>query len=114
MTTLTEIQADRVSDEARRVIIADQFANDWLLVAMNDQETYSELMRDAEEAQGWATFSDKLRDEWETLAEQVTELVRDNISETASLFIAQMLQGQGTLPFDYISRQVMLTKNETK
>ena len=56
-------------------------------------------------------LADKLRDEWETLAEQVTELVAEHISPIASLFIGQWLQGQGTLPFDLIAR-VVVRKNE--
>ena len=94
-----------------RVVMAQQFADEWLLVAMNDYDTYRELM---EEAEGGDTIAlaDKLREEWETLAEQVTELVAEKISPTASLFIGQWLQGQGQLPFDLIAREVMATKRE--
>jgi hypothetical protein len=89
---------------AKRFILAEQFATEWLLVAENDQETYTELMREAE---GMVALSDKLREEWETLAEQVSDLVRDKISETASLFISQILKGQGSLPFDIIARETL-------
>ena len=108
----TETQTETVSDMAKRFIIAEQFASEWLLVAENDQETYTELMREAREAQGVADLSNKLSDEWETLAEQVSDLVRDKISETASLFIAQILQGQGSLPFDIIARQTLDNLNK--
>ena len=103
----TETQTETVSDMAKRFILAEQFATEWLLVAENDQETYTELMREAREAEGMVALSDKLREEWETLAEQVTDLVRDKISETAGLFIAQILQGQGSLPFDIIARETL-------
>lgn len=114
MNTLAQVQADTMSDEVRRVIIADQFANDWLLVAMNDADSYSELMSDAMFYNNTPELSDKLRGEWERLAEQVTELVAERISPTASLYIAQILQGQGSLPFDIIAREAIKTYEETK
>ena len=90
--------------------MAQQFADEWLLVAMNDYDSYSSLMEEASNGDVIA-LADKLRDEWETLAEQVTELVAEHISPTASLFIGQWLQGQGSLPFDLIAREVV-RKNE--
>jgi hypothetical protein len=96
-------------EQDNRVTLAEQFANEWLLVAMNDYDTYRELMEEAEEGNTIA-LADKLREEWETLAEQVTELVAEKISPTASLFIGQWLQGQGQLPFDLIAREVMASK----
>jgi hypothetical protein len=86
--------------------IAQQFADDFLLVMMNDYEAYSELMNDTKASESVVQLSDKLREEWETLAEQVTELVTENISEIAGLLIAQLLQGQGSTPFDLIAKQL--------
>jgi hypothetical protein len=86
--------------------IAQQFADDFLLVMMNDYEAYSELMNDTKASEGVVQLSDKLREEWETLAEQVTELVTEQISEIAGLLIAQIIQGQGSLPFDLIAKQL--------
>jgi len=100
-----------MSELDTRKVIAEQFAEEWLLVAMNDHDTYRELMREAGEGDT-ITLADKLRDEWEQLAEQVTELVAEKISPTASLFIGQWLQGQGQLPFDLIAREVMARKEE--
>lgn len=91
-----------------REAVAEQFADNWLLVAENDYETYRELLE--VEGDTIASISDKLREEWEYLAEQVTELVEERISPTASLFIAQMLQGQGSLPFDLIARRILELK----
>lgn len=87
---------------------AEQFASDWLLVAENDYNSYKNLLQI--EGDGVATISDQLREEWEQLAEQVVELVEENISPTAGLFIAQMLQGQGSTPFDLIARRVLELK----
>jgi gas vesicle protein len=103
----TETQTETVSDMAKRFILAEQFATEWLMVAENIEETQAELMQDAQEAEGVADLSNKLSDEWETLAEQVMDLVTDKISETAGLFIGQMLKGQGSLPFDIIARQTL-------
>jgi hypothetical protein len=114
VSTLAQVQADTMSDEVKRLVIADQFAQDWLLVAMNDADSYSELMSDASRYNSTAELSDNLRTDWERLAEMVTELVAENISPTASLFIAQILQGQGSLPFDIIARDALKTYEETK
>ena len=100
-----------MNERDNRNAVAEQFANDWLLVAMNDYDSYTQMMKDAENADV-AKLSDWYRNDWETLAEQVTELVAEHISPIASLFIAQMLQGQGSLPFDLIAREVLATKKE--
>ena len=89
---------------------ADQFASDWLLVAENDYDTYRSLI--SMESNELVTISEELREEWETLAEQVVELVEEKISPTASLFISQVLQGQGSTPFDIIARRVLEMKAE--
>lgn len=110
MNTLADIQAGTLDDSVKRKVMAQQFADEWLLVAMNDYNAYSELMEQAE-AYDSVSLADTLQREWEQLAEQVTELVAEHISPIASLFIGQWLQGQGTLPFDLIAREVM-AKNE--
>jgi hypothetical protein len=73
---------------------------------LNDYDAYTELMTDTKDSESMVELSDKLRDEYETLTEQVTELVTENISEIAGLLIAQLLQGQGSLPFDLIAKQL--------
>jgi tRNA(Ser,Leu) C12 N-acetylase TAN1 len=111
--SLAQVQADTLSDDVRRIVVAQQFAEDWLLVAENDGETYEQLVENAKDAVNagrvspLVVLSDGLREDWEHLAEQVTELVREHISETASLFIAQLLKNQGSLPFDIIAREVL-------
>ena len=98
-------------EQDNRVTLAEQFANEWLLVAMNDYDTFRELMEEAESGDTIA-LADKLREEWERLAEQVKELTEEKISPIASLFVGQWLQGQGQLPFDLIAREVMANKRE--
>lgn len=93
---------------------AEQFANDWLLVAENDYQSYKDLMENANEFPTVAGLSDSLREDWETLTAQVVELVEENISPIAGLFIAQMLQGQGSQPFDLIARRVLEMKEEAR
>jgi len=99
-------------EQDNRVALAEEFASEWLLIAMNDHDTYRELMEEAEESDTIA-LADKLREDWERLAEQTKELVAEKISSTASLFIGQWLQGQGQLPFDLIAREVMAKKRES-
>lgn len=89
---------------------ADQFANDWLLVAENDYNSYKDLLE--MEGDSVATISDQLRENWENLTADVVELVEENISPIAGLFIAQMLQNTGSAPFDIIARRVLEMKEE--
>lgn len=89
-----------------RKVIAEQFAEDFLLVMENDYEAHSELMEDTRNTGSMVELSDKLREEYETLTAQVVELVEDSISPIASLLVSQLLQGQGSLPFDLIAKQL--------
>jgi hypothetical protein len=98
-------------DRDNRQVIAHQFADEWLMVAMNDSSTYDDLMEKAIGA-SLSSLADELSDEWERLAQQVAELVEERISPTASLFIGQWLKGQGVLPFDLIAQEVLAKKAE--
>jgi hypothetical protein len=89
---------------------AEQFANHWLLVAENDYDTYRFLLE--MEGDNITGISDELRQEWETLAEQVVKLVEEHISPIASEIIGSLIQGQGSMPFDIIARRVLEMKAE--
>ena len=89
-----------------RTITAQQFADDFLLVMLYDYEAYTELMTDTRNSESMVELSDKLREEYETLTAQIVELVEDKVSPIASLLVAQLLQGQGSLPFDLIAKQL--------
>jgi hypothetical protein len=112
MSTTAQVQADTLSPEVTRLVVSDWFAGEWQMVTMNDSDSYSQLMSDAMFYNNTAELSDKLRGDWEHLAEQVGELVAEHVSETASLYIKQLLQGWGSLPFDIIAREAIATKNE--
>jgi len=104
--TLSNIQADTLDDSVKRIVIAEQFCNDFTLVMLNDYDAYTELMADTKNSESMVELSDKLREEYETLTAQIVELVEDKVSPIASLLIAQLLQGQGSLPFDLIAKQL--------
>jgi hypothetical protein len=106
MTSLAQVQAETLSDDVKRLVIAEQFKEDFLLVMLNDYDAYTELMADTKASEGVVQLSDTLREEYETLAEQVTELVTEQISEIAGLLISQLIKGQGSLPFDLIAKQL--------
>ncbi len=106
MQSMAQIQADTVSDDVKRIILAEQFAEDFLLVAENDFGMYSDLRQEAEGA-SLVQLSDQVRSNYEHLTEQVCELVAEHISPEARDLISQLLQGQGSLPFDIIARRVM-------
>jgi hypothetical protein len=111
MTSLAQQQADTLDDSVTRLVVARQFADDFWLVMQNDYEAYTELMADTKASDSVVQLSDLLRNDWEMLAEQVTELVTEKISEIAGLLIAQVLQGQGSLPFDLIAKQLREDNN---
>ena len=106
MTSLAHTQANTLDDSVIRVVIAEQFKEDYLLVMENDHKAYTSLMQEVSDSDTVAELSDTLREDWETLAEQVSELVTEQVSEMAGLLIAQLLQGQGSLPFDLIAKQL--------
>ena len=106
MTTTAQIQVDTLDDSVKRLVIAEQFANDFTLVMLNDYEAYTELMDDTKKSESMVELSEKLREEYETLTAQIVELVEERVSPIASLLIAQLLQGQGSLPFDLIAKQL--------
>lgn len=88
--------------------VADWFADTWLMVAENDRDTYEQLME--KNTDSVSALSDELSNEWETLAQAVANLVDEQMSETAGLFIREILQGWGSLPFDLIARRVIELK----
>jgi hypothetical protein len=106
MTSLAQQQADTLHEDVTRIVIAEQFKQDFLLVMENDYDAYTELMDDTKNSESMVELSDKLREEYETLTAQIVELVEDKVSPIASLLVAQLLQGQGSLPFDLIAKQL--------
>jgi len=110
VSTMAQVQADTLDQDVKRLVISDWFATEWLMVAENDRDSYERLQFEAEYHDGIASMSDQLRNDWERLAEQVTELTAEHISPSASLFISQILQGWGSLPFDIIAKQVKESK----
>lgn len=111
MTSMAQVQADTLHDDVKRIVIAQQFADDFWLVMQNDYEAYTEIMAETKASDSLVQLSDTLREEYETLAEQVTELVTENISEIAGLLISQLIKGQGSLPFDLIAKQLREENN---
>lgn len=106
MTSMAQVQAETLDDSVKRLVVAEQFANDFTLVMLNDYEAYNELMTDTRNSDSMVELSEKLREEYETLTAQIVELVEEKVSPIASLLIAQLLQGQGSLPFDLIAKQL--------
>lgn len=110
MSTTAQAQADTLDQDVKRLVISDWFAEQWLMVAENDRDSYERLRFEAEYHDSIASMGDQLRNDWESLAEQVTELTAEHISPSAALFISQILQGWGSLPFDIIAKQVKESK----
>ena len=95
-------------ENTKRQAIAEQFAEDWLLIADNNSyEFYNELRETTKELNNMVALSNHLQDEWQTLMEQVDDLITRHISPLAGEFIMQILGGQGSLPFDLIAKELL-------
>ena len=94
-------------------IVAEQFANDWLLVIENDQESWNQLIDDVK-SMGCDPIATTayLREEWDVLIDQMeTEVSR--ISDVACLLLRQMLV-IGDYPFQLIANHVISSIKETE
>lgn len=95
-----------------RVIIAEQFAEDYLLVVDNDREMYQAHLDKAKNYPIMATLSDKYREGYDNLIAQVSDLIEREISEEASLLIRQIAGNAGSLAFDLIARNYLVKAKE--
>ncbi|NBO27087.1 MAG: hypothetical protein EBU96_09940 [Actinobacteria bacterium] len=87
-------------------IVAEQFANDWLLVIENDQESWNQLIDDVKsmDCNVIATTA-YLREEWDVLIDQIETAV-SKISDIVPLLLRQLLV-MGDRPFELIARYVI-------
>ena len=92
-------------------IVAEQFANDWLLVIENDRESYEQLVEDVKSMDlNVISVTAYLREEWDVLIDQMeTEVSR--ISDVACLLLRQMLV-MGDRPFELIANHVISAVKE--
>lgn len=87
-------------------IVAEQFANDWLLVIENDRESYEQLVDDVKSMDcNIISVTAYLREEWDVLIDQMETQV-SKISDVACLLLRQMLV-TGDRPFELIARHVI-------
>ena len=95
-------------------IVAEQFANDWLLVIENDQESWNQLVDDVKsmDCDPIATTA-YLREEWDVLVEQMSEIIDSKVSEIGALLLRQMLF-TGDYPFQLIANHVISSIKETE
>jgi len=95
-------------------IVADQFANDWLLVIENDQDSWNQLIDDVKElnCDPIATTA-YLREEWDVLVDQMASAVEDKVSEIGALLLRQMLL-TGDYPHQLIANHVISSIKETE
>lgn len=74
-----------------------QFVEDFLLVAMNDQDTYNE-MREATEA-GTLSGAEKIQEQFEGWVSELAETEREKGNEFGALLLSQLLIGWGSDSF---------------
>ena len=97
-----------------RKCISYYLADEWMIVTENTHDQAEQLYREAREAESMVELSEKLRDEWETFAHQVTDLVEEHLGEPACLYVGQLLKGWGTYPFDIIARRAIEKVRENR
>ena len=106
MTTMAEVQAGALTDEIRGAVVADQFAEDYLLVVENDYGCYTGLMELAE-GKTLSQLSDDLRQEWDDLIDQIDQAITEKISPIASDLVRQLIGNLGSRPWDIIAGRVI-------
>jgi hypothetical protein len=94
-------------------IVANQFANDWLLVIENDQDSWNQLVDDVKsmDCDPIATTT-YLREEWDVLVDQMADAVEDKVSDIGALLLRQMLF-TGNYAHQLIANHVISSIQET-
>ena len=92
-----------------------QFAEEYILVTENDQDSYREIL-DMEEtkAGNMSGLSDRLREQFESYISEVAERERENGHEVGALLISQLLIGWGSGTFDQIAKHYLALKTESE
>lgn len=98
-----------LNETEKNKIVAEWFADTWLLVAENDFEMWSQLVEDSK-GKTVAEFSDHLREEYENVAEETIEFVENK--NKFGWFLREFLQGWGSTPFDIIASRILETVKE--
>lgn len=94
--------------ETQETTARQQFADDYLLVADNDYNTYRELLSKTEELEV-VELSESMRHQYEELVDKILGSMRgkySGYSEFEQLLMAQLLVGWGCGPFDTIAREL--------
>ena len=93
--------------------LAEQFANDWLLVIENDQDSWNQLVEDVKSMDcHLISTTAYLREEWDVLIDQMADAVEDKVSEVGALLLRQMLS-TGDYAFQLIANHVISSIKET-
>jgi hypothetical protein len=96
-------------------IVANQFANDWLLVIENDQDSWNQLVDEVKNKNcDLIATTAYLREEWDTLIDQMADAVEAKVSEIGALLLRQMLAGYGDYAHQLIANHVISSITETE
>lgn len=82
----------------------EQFVNDFLLVAMNDRDTYNDL-KDIVKRKGVLGGSERIQDDFETWIKRLAVDEEERGNEFGSLLIRQLLIGWGVYSFYQIAKR---------
>jgi len=99
-----QVQAETLHDDTKASVLAEWFADTWLLVVENDYEMWTELVSSAK-GKTVSELSDILRDEYEEVVEQTVDFVEEK--NAFGGFLREFLQGWGSMPFDIIARRTL-------
>jgi hypothetical protein len=89
---------------SRTTIINDQFYEDFMLVAQNDDEFYTELRSNS--SMDTQELADDIYTNYVELVAQIQELVEREISEVAGLMVTQIMTPPSTYVFREIAKAV--------
>jgi hypothetical protein len=82
----------------------EQFINDFLLVAENDQDTYNDL-KDIVKRNGVLGGSERIQDDFETWITRLATDEEERGNEFGSLLLRQLLIGWGSDCFYHIAKR---------
>lgn len=77
------------------VTVSDQFVDDYLLVADNDERLYREIQEMAHDSEDILDFMNKLRLEWDILVDMIAFDSEQKYPDFVGLLIRQVMGGYG-------------------
>ena len=95
------------------VTVSDQFVDDYLLVADNDERLYREIQEMAQDSADISEFMSKLRFEWDILVDMIAFDSEKKYPDFVGLLIRQVMGGYGDSTWFAIAKHFWTEKEES-